>query len=853
VTDLEKNKPGLLRSLVNRLRFDGWTNELTGLGDYERDKRLAAIPMGATRLPFPVLDALYHGDWLMRRCIDLRPEDMTRKWLSVQVADDANAGPAITQRLEELSARTRFREALTWAEAKGGALILMGADDRSRDLAEPLDESAVRSVDWLEVLDCSEVIVHSFADGLGGVVPETYRIIAHTTEKAGLNDIIHASRFIRLNGPLTSREERRRRDSWAMSRTEIIHDAVRDVVMSYGGAAHLVTDFSQAVIKIKGLSDALRADEEGVVLARVRLLDMARSIARILPLDSDGEDFERKATPVSGLPELLDRLGMALSAATSAPQTKLFGRSPAGLSATGESDVRLWYDLIGTEQEDRLRPAVERLIRLILLSREGPTRGREPQSWKAVFSSLWQESEKTQAETRYIQAQADRLYVDMGLPSHVILRNRFTADGWSGQTVLEMGERELEALTAKPAEEPETKEAEETTATTPTLEAVPEGAAVQETALNGAQIVALKDILESVSSGTLTRATALPLILSAFPAVPETRVTAMLDGVEVKEPAPPAPTPPLPAAQEGPPEGKPEAALAVTALRGDEREPGQRKPPPSDITVALSSPEDDSALEALRPERLQTRLTATLDRTLRSAAEEAMADLGMDPRILTFDLLNPRIKLYLEEYAGTRGLLAEMTATQRDILRTKLRESSLEGEGQAARARRIRDLFRGESDARIQMIARTEAHNAVSYATHEAHKLSGVVTMVKWVHNGPTEGGEREGHAMMDGQTVRLGDLFENPLTGARAEAPGMFGDPAEDINCRCVTVASIDLSDPDEIPQPRADAKQLSDAEQVKRREARIDKHAQTIEEELRKVWSEWLEDVLRALGGDA
>jgi len=56
----------------------------------------------------------------------------------------------------------------------------------------------------------------------------------------------------------------------------------------------------------------------------------------------------------------------------------------------------------------------------------------------------------------------------------------------------------------------------------------PDGATVQDTALNGAQVSSLVEILAAVSAGTLPVESARPLILAAFPAFDDVRVEAML-------------------------------------------------------------------------------------------------------------------------------------------------------------------------------------------------------------------------------------------------------------------------------------------------------------------------------------
>ena len=45
-----------------------------------------------------------------------------------------------------------------------------------------------------------------------------------------------------------------------------------------------------------------------------------------------------------------------LSSLTNIPQTLLFGRSPAGMNATGESDLENWYNFVERIQKLMLKP-----------------------------------------------------------------------------------------------------------------------------------------------------------------------------------------------------------------------------------------------------------------------------------------------------------------------------------------------------------------------------------------------------------------------------------------------------------------------------------------------------------------
>ena len=73
----------------------------------------------------------------------------------------------------------------------------------------------------------------------------------------------------------------------------------------------------------------------------------------------------------TGLPEVYDRVMMDVAGAARTPVTKLFGRSPAGMNATGESDMNNYYDYIDGLWENQLRPILERLLPIMALSAWG--------------------------------------------------------------------------------------------------------------------------------------------------------------------------------------------------------------------------------------------------------------------------------------------------------------------------------------------------------------------------------------------------------------------------------------------------------------------------------------------------
>jgi phage-related protein (TIGR01555 family) len=202
--------------------------------------------------------------------------------------------------------------------------------------------------------------------------------------------LIHESRLILFNGALTARTQGQRVDGFDDSILQGVHDALRQTATAWQSVAHLISDASQGVLKISGLVDLIAMNGQEALRTRISMMDLARSVCRAILVDAEAESFERIATSFAGLPEMMDRMMMREAAAAEMPVTLLFGRAPAGLNATGDADIRGWYDTVADAQADELKPNIERLLRIMMSAKNAPTRGKVPDRWSIKFQPLWQ-------------------------------------------------------------------------------------------------------------------------------------------------------------------------------------------------------------------------------------------------------------------------------------------------------------------------------------------------------------------------------------------------------------------------------------------------------------------------------
>jgi hypothetical protein len=137
----------------------------------------------------------------------------------------------------------------------------------------------------------------------------------------------------------------------------------------------------------------------GTERQKKKILNMLSEENRIrtsygLQLLSKDDSLENYSYNFAGLPEVYEAFMLDVAGAAEIPATKLFGRSPQGMNATGESDLRNYYEMIAGLQERLLRPALERLIPVMAIS----CWGFLPEQLDFVFNPLATETAGQTAE-----------------------------------------------------------------------------------------------------------------------------------------------------------------------------------------------------------------------------------------------------------------------------------------------------------------------------------------------------------------------------------------------------------------------------------------------------------------------
>jgi len=441
-------------------RLDGWANLATGLG-YSRDKRTWGSFLDVEILDDDQLENLYAGDDLAARIVDHLPEHAMRGGFEIRYegeSDDVtDLQRAIEQKIREVETTERVTNALCWGRLYGGGALLLGADDGVADAAVPLDDTRVRDLRFLNDLerrDLSPLYWYDDPREQGYGEPEIYQLTPHGYSRSGGVEVttIHESRLIETYGSRTPRRYRQRNHGWTLSVLQRVHEVIRDFEQAFGSVGNMLLDCSQGVLSQKGLIRSIGAIGAAAIEARMASIDTYRSSNRMLVLDADGETFQHIERTFAGVDAMLALFMLRVSSAARISVTKLFGRSPAGLNATGESDLENDYAEVMSYQEQTVQPILDRIVRLAATSLGSP----DPESWSVAFPSLWIEGPRAIAERAKLVGDRDVAYIAAQVyePEEVALAR---AQGVDAEIVIDedVRRRQLEMDTERAWEEPD--------------------------------------------------------------------------------------------------------------------------------------------------------------------------------------------------------------------------------------------------------------------------------------------------------------------------------------------------------------------------------------------------------------
>lgn len=435
---LQRQKAGAVRPH----REDGYVNMLNKYGTSQDNSEAYQFEREPI-IPDMQLTGLYEGNGLFSKIIDTPAEEALKHGFDLNLKND-EVNAFVEEALDELEWEEKAATAIKWARLYGGALIVMLINDGG-GLEQPVNWQNVKSIDELRVYeraivqpDYSSLYRQDYGGkGEGNRVSKFGQPEFYYVSSVYGSFRVHESRcLVFRNGVLPEQTSNSIYRFWGMPEYVRIRRALRETVTAHTDSVKLLERSVQAIYSMKGLATLLTTDDgENQVLKRLNVIDTARGILNSLVIDADGENYDFKTFQFSGVKDVIDATCNMLSALTNIPQTILFGRSPAGMNATGTSDFESYYNFVEKIQRLMLKRNLRTLLDVIFRAGIASGAVEEEPDYKLEFNPLWSLSDteqatvdQTKAQTAQIKAQTAQVYVDMQALDPTEVRKRLASD-----------------------------------------------------------------------------------------------------------------------------------------------------------------------------------------------------------------------------------------------------------------------------------------------------------------------------------------------------------------------------------------------------------------------------------------
>lgn len=368
---------------------------------------------------------------LIRACIQTVSDDLSRKWIKIDGCDNPQKLEIIENELKKLHIKDLFHKAVTTTGYMGGAFIFIdtGEDDLTlplaiNDLSAELKEGSKVKFVVVDPVNVSP-IEYNCIDPLRDdyMQPRMWQVLGKR---------VHASRlltFVENQPPMLLKPNY---NFLGIPQAQILWDYVMHFNQTRASTARLLDKISLLVVQTD--MDAVLSDEHGIELfdAKMEFLERYRNNDSVFVCDKESEGVMNVQTTIAGCTDVVRQSLELIACINRTPAVKLLGISPSGFNATGESDLKNYYDYIASKQE-LYREQIQTIINVIQLVEFGNI---DP-AITFKFEPLNEENKASQAMTAQTKIGALTQLVDRQAMSAEELRTAVREDEDLGLSFLD--------------------------------------------------------------------------------------------------------------------------------------------------------------------------------------------------------------------------------------------------------------------------------------------------------------------------------------------------------------------------------------------------------------------------------
>jgi hypothetical protein len=333
------------------------------------------------------LENMFRGSWIVDKAISVIPEDMMREDLEILGEIEPSKIARFIKYLNVSGVNYQVTNAIKWGRLYGGAIAYIDIKGQMPEtplktetvIKDQLD--AIKVYDRYQATPSSELVSGGLYDGL----PMYYDI--QPIQGAGFR--AHYTRCARFIGKKLPKYPEMNQQYWGDSVIAAFEQSLKAYELTSSGLAALATKAHLRMMKVKGLRAGIALDASDVIYKYFDEVRKNQGVNGMTLLDSEDE-YQSDSPNFGGAGDIMLQFVQQLSGSLGIPMVRLYGQSPTGLSSTGESDLRTYYDEIKRLQETILSDPLERILRVAYQSCFGE---RVPEDFDFKFKPLWQMSE----------------------------------------------------------------------------------------------------------------------------------------------------------------------------------------------------------------------------------------------------------------------------------------------------------------------------------------------------------------------------------------------------------------------------------------------------------------------------
>lgn len=387
---------------------------------------MGQLPTALSFMGYPALQDISQNG-LIRACIETVADDMLREFGTVKGEEEQIN--TLNDEFRRFDVQSILHKVAEYVGYFGGCMVYIdtGADVAQRQL--PLNISNVS-----RELEKGKLVRFTVVDPIN-VYPGNYNSNDPLSPDFYepefwfvMGQKVHASRLMRFVANEVPILLKPVYNFFGIAQAQILWDYVIHFGECRKATSDMAKKYSMTVFKTDLTETLFNQGNIAEIDKRIALIARYRDNNAVIAIDKEAEDIVNVSSTLTGLTDVGRQALEFLAAINRTPAVKLLGISPSGFNATGESDIRNYYDHIKSQREKLFRKAMTTILNCLQLNTYGFIDPQVEFEW----DELGQEDEAVLANTQKTKADTVAVFLDRNIISQEEARKHLVADKDSG-------------------------------------------------------------------------------------------------------------------------------------------------------------------------------------------------------------------------------------------------------------------------------------------------------------------------------------------------------------------------------------------------------------------------------------